>query len=180
MGAKKFSHTHRLTMCGLKKLGAGFFPESWKVLAEWRRKRTKNNKSPCYPGWLNCSSTFLLVMQLPLLNYSKNVDTETKRLPWWLPQSSLKTLNASFNFLSEDQGRHPEDHFIPVKVWLIIRWYPAKKGPTRHAYAWQIGPFWQDTLDMTVKQTRHVTGLHSQQRLKCHPVTPVQCISWWK
>ena len=23
-----------------------------------------------------------------------------------------------------------------------------QKGPTRHAYAWQIGPFWQDTLDM--------------------------------
>ena len=23
-----------------------------------------------------------------------------------------------------------------------------KKGPTRHAYAWQIGPFWQDTLDI--------------------------------
>ena len=22
------------------------------------------------------------------------------------------------------------------------------KGPTCHAYAWQIGPFWQDTLDM--------------------------------
>ena len=21
-----------------------------------------------------------------------------------------------------------------------------QKGPTRHAYAWQIGPFWQDTL----------------------------------
>ena len=24
-----------------------------------------------------------------------------------------------------------------------------QKGPTRHAYAWQIGPFWQDTLVMT-------------------------------
>ena len=24
----------------------------------------------------------------------------------------------------------------------------SQKGPTRHAYAWQIGPFWQDTLDM--------------------------------
>ena len=24
-----------------------------------------------------------------------------------------------------------------------------QKGPTRHAYAWQIGPFWQNTLDMT-------------------------------
>ena len=24
----------------------------------------------------------------------------------------------------------------------------CQKGPTSHAYAWQIGPFWQDTLDM--------------------------------
>ena len=24
----------------------------------------------------------------------------------------------------------------------------CQKGPTRHAYAWQIGPFWQNTLDM--------------------------------
>ena len=23
-----------------------------------------------------------------------------------------------------------------------------QKGPTRHGYAWQIGPFWQDTLDI--------------------------------
>ena len=23
-----------------------------------------------------------------------------------------------------------------------------QKGPTRHAYAWRMGPFWQDTLDM--------------------------------
>ena len=22
------------------------------------------------------------------------------------------------------------------------------KGPTRHAYAWKIGPFWHDTLDI--------------------------------
>ena len=24
----------------------------------------------------------------------------------------------------------------------------CQKGPTRHAYAWQIGPFWQDTLEV--------------------------------
>ena len=24
----------------------------------------------------------------------------------------------------------------------------CQKGPTRHAYAWQIAPFWQDTLDI--------------------------------
>ena len=26
----------------------------------------------------------------------------------------------------------------------------CQKGPTRHAYAWQIGPFWQDTLDIDI------------------------------
>ena len=25
----------------------------------------------------------------------------------------------------------------------------CQRGPTRHAYAWQIGPFWQDTLDIS-------------------------------
>ena len=34
MGARNFSHTNRLTICGLKKLASGVFPESWKVLAQ--------------------------------------------------------------------------------------------------------------------------------------------------
>ena len=25
----------------------------------------------------------------------------------------------------------------------------CQKGPTRHAYTWQIGPFWRDTLDVS-------------------------------
>ena len=25
-----------------------------------------------------------------------------------------------------------------------------QKGPTRHAEAWRVGPFWQDTLDKCV------------------------------
>ena len=25
----------------------------------------------------------------------------------------------------------------------------CQKGSTRHAYAWQIGPFWQETLDVS-------------------------------
>ena len=29
----------------------------------------------------------------------------------------------------------------------------CQKGPTRHAYAWQIGPFWQDTLELCVSVT---------------------------
>ena len=27
----------------------------------------------------------------------------------------------------------------------------CQKGPTRHAYAWQIGPFWQDILDLLLE-----------------------------
>ena len=26
----------------------------------------------------------------------------------------------------------------------------CQKGPTRHAYAWQVAPFWQNTLDLCV------------------------------
>ena len=34
-------------------------------------------------------------------------------------------------------------------VWVKhISMESCQNGPTRHAYAWQIGPFWQDTLDL--------------------------------
>ena len=32
--------------------------------------------------------------------------------------------------------------------WVDISMIFCQKGPTRHAHAWQIGPFWQDTLDI--------------------------------
>ena len=41
---------------------------------------------------------------------------------------------------------------------LTYRGYPAKKGPTLHAYAWQIRPFWQDTLDLVPPAVRQTVG----------------------
>ena len=38
-----------------------------------------------------------------------------------------------------------------------------QKGPTRHAYAWQIGPFWQDTLDCHVHTRTQVEANYLQQ-----------------
>ena len=32
------------------------------------------------------------------------------------------------------------------------------KGPYRHAYTWQIGPFWQDTLDIKAALGWHCFG----------------------
>ena len=57
------------------------------------------------------------------------------------------------------------------------------KGPTRHAYAWQIGPFWQDTLNMcgdtcTTKITKeiylHVILASSRNQMQ----TLSWCLSW--
>ena len=33
---------------------------------------------------------------------------------------------------------------IQHSIWKVS----CQKGPTSHAYAWQIWPFWQDTLDI--------------------------------
>ena len=51
--------------------------------------------------------------------------------------------------------------YVILQVWhkTLFYWFyqryghmismvSCQKGPTRHAYAWQIGPFWQDTLDI--------------------------------
>ena len=38
-----------------------------------------------------------------------------------------------------------------IKCIHLISMVSCQKGPTRHAYAWQIGPFWQDTLDMNTE-----------------------------
>ena len=49
------------------------------------------------------------------------------------------------------------------------------KGPTRHAYAWQIGPFWQDTLNMQV-MAWYQTGAKPlpEQMMRC--ITEIKAI----
>ena len=42
----------------------------------------------------------------------------------------------------------------------------CQKGPTRHAYAWQIGLFWQDTPD---KQNRYMYIPTESQPAMWHP-----------
>ena len=45
---QKMSNTHRLTLCGLKKLASWVFPEIWKVLA-----RSAVAEAAAETGWLN-------------------------------------------------------------------------------------------------------------------------------
>ena len=46
---------------------------------------------------------------------------------------------------------------------FIISMVSCQKGPTRHAYAWQIGPFWQDTLDMYGLRNQTATKQSAKQ-----------------
>ena len=58
---------------------------------------------------------------------------------WWLvawPAPS-RYLNQCWNIV-----------LSMVSLLTHISMISCLKGPTRHTYAWQIGPFWQDTLDM--------------------------------
>ena len=52
---------------------------------------------------------------------------------------------------------HSVSYFTPPKMCILsgtclvshhISMVSCQKGPIRHAYAWQIGPSWQETLDL--------------------------------
>ena len=57
----------------------------------------------------------------------------------------------------------------------------CQKGPTHQAYAWQIGPFWQDTLHMYVEQHRNGwIEVFNTINLDCKVPSPDQEISFAK
>ena len=54
---------------------------------------------------------------------------------------------------SRDTGglrRHYAHFDITVVIYKSM--VSCQKSPTRHAYAWQIGPFWQDTLEVSCSE----------------------------
>ena len=62
-----------------------------------------------------------------------------------LPNLLFVTRLARFNW-GRQSSRYIENN-VYTGVTNHISRVSYQKGPTRHAYAWQIGPFWQDTLD---------------------------------
>ena len=43
----------------------------------------------------------------------------------------------------------------------------CEKGPTRHAYACQIGPFWQDTIDMITNDKNVIDAVIAWMMMQC-------------
>ena len=59
----------------------------------------------------------------------------------------FRTEMGTFLFWMEHSGTW--NRCILRFVKLVYSRVSYQKGSTRHAYVWQIGPFWQDTLEMS-------------------------------
>ena len=54
----------------------------------------------------------------------------------------------------------------------------CQKGPTHHAYAWQIRPFWQDTLELLVLDTKQLWQTVVWLTLSWESLVPVEVAVW--
>ena len=76
--------------------------------------------------------------------------------------------------------KHGSSNTFPLVFWRFPVKLPfgechmsrvsCQKGPTRHAYAWQIGPFWQDTLNVFM-MNQHIQVIAWQSGTKLLPVS---------
>ena len=95
----------------------------------------------CY-GDTNCSNRIhVIFIQIRQGCY---IGTETMV---WLPKCKWNNSEGCGQNWPLPQHNNVQIMCIIIGVYRISR-VSCKKGPTRHAYAWQIGHFWQDTLDI--------------------------------
>ena len=76
-------------------------------------------------------------------NHSLCLYTHWKRDDFDFWKTKKKQNQASNN----KWGHFDLAYFKNKGIETHITMVSCQKGPTRHAYSWQIGPFWQDTLD---------------------------------
>ena len=84
--------------------------------------------------------------------------------------------------LSAPDGPHAGPMNLVIRNVFACKKYKSRvscqKGPTRHAYAWQIGPFWQDTLEMSNIQTRpHIRGPNLIITVLADALAPIAVVS---
>ena len=69
-------------------------------------------------------------------------------------------------------ARSQNDPWLHVSFISMVSY---QKGPTRHAYAWQIGPFWQDTLDNNCKKNVSINMTGAEPFHKSIVITLINC-----
>ena len=80
-------------------------------------------------------------------------------------------LANKINWVDTRPGHNASANGLPY-ILISNSMVSCRKGPTRHAYAWRIRPFWQDTLAMCPTEYKHAFqcahGANGLTRLQCH------------
>ena len=97
----------------------------------------------------------------PIIEFDANLHLNINRAVYYMP-----ALNKHGLYI-----KHILVFLYGMNVWVThwgrvthISRVSCQKGPTRHAHAWQIGPFWQDTLDICQTVVGSDTGLSPVRR----------------
>ena len=62
---------------------------------------------------------------------------------------SISFVIIFFYFENSENIFNDQRHFTILLIMMVS----SQKGPSRHAYAWQIGPFWQDTMEIKIPKS---------------------------
>ena len=106
-------------------------------------------------------STIYIVACITIHN-TKKLHTLVDIMVWWCEKHVWKMKKGSW-WMKDDATL-----FIATESNMSM--VSCQKGPTRHAYAWQIGPFWQDTLDVWVS-TKVIESVVNALQSHLLPVT---------
>ena len=83
-------------------------------------------------------------LQMPLYKINVTRDLNTLLAPIFCASNSYLVQWLAWLWARTLQNMVGLQQFPNIQTSRVS----CQKGPTCHAYAWQIGPFWQDTLDM--------------------------------
>ena len=106
----------------------------------WVWTRSNTNVYPNVPGFNHCQ-TWLKFMNI-LVYFAESLTGSTNSRSGQVKKMS-KMLMGNFCFAFS----------------LVMSMVSCQNGPTRHAYAWKIGPFWQDTLDVICPVWIHYSSI---------------------
>ena len=85
----------------------------------------------------------------------------TNLLPWiWMANNTDMQLENS----KQEYWANSTSVFINSRV-------SSQKGPTRHTYAWQIGPFWQDILELSCYMKQYAENLNVKPNIVLDKIT---------
>ena len=118
--------------------------EGWKHSLQWRhneRDGVSNHQR------LDCLLTCFIQAQ------NKENLKAPRHWPLWGEFTGTGEFTAQKASSAENVSIWWRHHVAELQISMVtghnISRVSCQKGPTRHAYAWQLWPFWQDTLDIS-------------------------------